>query len=105
MSSNWTAVLGAGLLAYAIKLTGHLVPQKLLERPLVRASAALFPVALLSALLGIQTLTSHGRVHLDARIPAMAAAVIALRLRWPFIAVVAVGATVAAAVRALGWMA
>jgi len=105
MSANWAAVLGSCAVAYAIKLSGHLVPQRVLQRPLVRASAALFPVALLSALLGIQTLISKGVFVADARIPAMAAAALALRARWPFIAVVAVAAVVAAGVRALGWMA
>ena len=61
--------------------------------------------ALLSALLGIQTFISKGVLVADARIPAMAAAALALRARWPFIAVVAVAAVVAAGVRALGWMA
>ena len=105
MSANWAAVLGSCAVAYAIKLSGHLVPQRVLQRPLVRASAALFPVALLSALLGIQTLISKGVFVADASIPAMAAAALALRARWPFIAVVAVAAVVAAGVRALGWMA
>jgi len=105
MSAHWAAVLGSCAVAYAIKLSGHLVPQRVLQRPLVRASAALFPVALLSALLGTQTLISKGVFVADARIPAMAAAALALRARWPFIAVVAVAAVVAAGVRALGWMA
>lgn len=104
MSANWAAVLGSCAIAYAIKLSGHLVPNRVLQRPLVRASAALFPVALLSALMAMQTLTSKGLIEVDARIPAMAAAALALKARWPFIAVVAVAAGVAAAVRALGWM-
>jgi len=104
MTSNWIAVLGSCAIAYAIKLTGHLVPERMLNRPVVRAAAALFPVALLSALLGIQALTSKGHISLDARVPAMAAVVVALRLRWPFLAVVAVGAAVAAGIRFLGWM-
>lgn len=104
MSAHWAAVLGSCAIAYAIKLSGHLVPHRVLQRPLVRASAALFPVALLSALMAIQTVTTKGAWHLDARIPAMAAAAIALKARWPFIAVVAVAAVVAAGLRAVGWM-
>ncbi|NBO46074.1 MAG: AzlD domain-containing protein [Actinobacteria bacterium] len=104
MTANWAAVLGSCAIAYAIKLSGHLVPHRVLQRPLVRASAALFPVALLSALMAMQTLTTKGAIEVDARIPAMAAAALALRARWPFIAVVAVAAVVAAGVRALGWM-
>ena len=104
MTSHWAAVLGSCAVAYTIKLSGHVVPNRVLQRPLVRASAALFPVALLSALLAIQTVIAKGAFSLDARVPAMAAAVLALRARWPFIAVVAVAAVVAAGVRALGWM-
>lgn len=105
MSTSWIAVLGSCAIAYGLKVSGYVVPQRLLDKPLVRAAAALFPVALLSALLGLQTLITNSAFHIDARVPAMAAAVVALRLRWPFLAVVAVAAVVAAVTRALGWMA
>ncbi len=104
MNGIWVAVLGSSAVAYALKASGYVVPQRLLDKPLVRAAAALFPVALLSALLGLQTLMSKTHFHVDARVPAVAVALIALRLRWPFLAVVAVAAAVAALVRALGWM-
>lgn len=105
MTGHWTAVLGSCAIAYAIKFSGYVVPQRVVERPTVRASAALFPVALLSALLALQTFTTKGAIAFDARIPAMLAAGVSLKARWPFIAVVAVAAVVAAGVRAIGWMA
>jgi branched-subunit amino acid transport protein len=105
MNTHWAAVLGSCAIAYGIKLSGHLVPHRVLQKPLVRASAALFPVALLSALMAIQTFTSKGAWHLDARVPAMVAAAFALKAKWPFLAVVVLAAGVAAVVRALGWMA
>ena len=105
MSTTWFAVLGSCVIAFALKASGYVVPQRLLDNPLVRAAAALFPVALLSALLGLQTLTTNGAFHIDARVPALAAAVVALRLRWPFLAVVTVAAVMAALMRALGLMA
>ncbi|NDB17705.1 MAG: AzlD domain-containing protein [Actinobacteria bacterium] len=104
MTGTWVAVLGSCAVAYGLKASGYVVPQRLLDKPLIRAAAALFPVALLSALLGLQTLMTKTHIHVDARVPAVAAAIIALRLRWPFLAVVAVAATVAALIRALGWM-
>lgn len=104
MSGTWAAVLGSCAVAYGLKASGYVVPQRLLDKPLVRAAAALFPVALLSALLGLQTLISRGDFHIDARVPALAAAAVALRLRWPFLAVVGVAAAVAALLRAVGWM-
>lgn len=105
MDRIWLAVIGSCFIAYSLKASGYIVPQRFLDKPLVRAAAALFPVALLSALLGLQTFMTKTHFSADARIPALAAAAIALRLRWPFLAVVVTAAAVAAAIRALGWMA
>ena len=51
----WPAVLVASLGAFATKWAGHLLPESLLERDLVRRAAAVLPIALLAALLAIQT--------------------------------------------------
>lgn len=103
--TTWVAVIGASVMAYLVKLAGYLVPKHVLERPKVAAAAAAFPIALLCALLGLQTLTRNGHIGLDARVPALAVAVIALRMKAPFIVAVASAAATAATLRALGWMA
>ena len=73
--------------------------------PKVAAAAAAFPIALLCALLGLQAFTRNGHLAIDARVPALAVAIVALRFKAPFIVAVAGAAVVAAVVRALGWMA
>ena len=59
-------------------------------------------VALLAALVGVQTLTSGHTLVVDARLPALVVAAAALALRAPFIVVVLAAALTAAALRALG---
>ena len=103
--NSWIAVIGSGVIAYLVKLAGYLVPKRMLDKPLIAKSAALFPIALLSALLGIQTLVTKTSIVVDARVPALAAAFIALRFKAPFILVVVIGAGTAALIRAQGWMA
>jgi hypothetical protein len=56
----------------------------------------LLPVALLAALVAVQTLDGGGEVVLDARAAALAAAAFALLLRAPFLVVLLVAALVAA---------
>jgi branched-subunit amino acid transport protein len=96
---TWTAILVAGAGCYLLKLAGLSVPPRVLERPLVERIADLLPVALLSALIGVQVLGSGQHLVLDARLVGLAAAVVALLLRAPFVVVVLVAATSAALVR------
>lgn len=98
---TWAAILVAGAGCYLLKLAGLSVPPKVLERPLVERIADLLPVALLSALIGVQVLGSGPHLVLDARLVGLAAAVVALLLRAPFIVVVLAAATSAALVRLL----
>lgn len=98
---TWAAILVAGAGCYLLKLAGLSVPPRVLERPLVERIADLLPVALLSALIGVQVLGSGPHLVLDARLVGLAAAVVALLLRAPFIAVVLAAATSAALVRLL----
>ncbi|WP_460468010.1 AzlD domain-containing protein [Calidifontibacter terrae] len=104
--SLWTTVLLAGALSFAIKLCGYLVPQRLLDGPLVGRVMTYLPVALLAALVAVQTGTgNHGAVEIDARAAGLGAAIVALLLRAPFLVVIIVAAATAAALRALGWAA
>ena len=41
----WPAVLVASVASFLTKLAGHLLPESLLERPLVQRAAALLAVA------------------------------------------------------------
>lgn len=99
----WAAVLAGSFGCYLLKLLGWLVPESALDRPLVRRVAGLLPVALLGALVAVQTFGAGQGLALDARVVGLAAAVVALLLRAPFLVVVLVAAVAAAAVRAAGW--
>jgi len=96
----WTTVLLASGLAFALKLLGYVVPHQLLDRPVVSRVTAMLPVALLSALVAVQTFTGRGGgLTLDARAAGVAVAVTALMLRAPFLLVVGVAALTTALLR------
>ena len=98
----WPLVLTASVGCYLLKLAGHAVPPSVLGRPRVRRIAALLPVALLAALVAVQTFGSGQALVIDARLPGVAAAAIALVLRAPFLIVVVVAGVVAAGLRYVG---
>jgi hypothetical protein len=97
----WFAIAATAVGAYVVKLAGLLVPQGVLERPLVRRLAALLPVALLAALTAQQTFAGGRALVLDARAAGLAAAAVALVLRAPFLLVIAAAVVVTAGVRAM----
>ncbi len=103
MSATWYAVLIATLGCYAAKIAGQSVPQRFLDKPLVHEIADALPIALLMALVAVQTFAIGQTLVIDARFAGLAAAVVALLLRAPFLVVVVVASAVAAAFRALGW--
>lgn len=98
----WVAVLAGSLGTYLEKLVGHLLPASVLQRDDVRRIAGLLPVALLAALVAVQTFAVGQSLVIDARAAGLAAAVIALILRAPFLLVVVVAAATAALLRAAG---
>ncbi|GAB3593644.1 hypothetical protein GCM10027446_16230 [Angustibacter peucedani] len=102
----WIAVLVACGLAYATKLAGFSVPERLLQGPVTARALTLLPVALLAGLVAVQAFAGgRHELVLDARAAGLAAAVVALLLRAPFLVVILVAAVVAAGLRAVGWAA
>lgn len=99
--SNWLAVLVASIGTYLLKLLGMLVPERVLGHPLVRRTALLMPVTLLAALVVLQTFSTGTRFVLDARAAGLAAALVAVICRAPFLVVVVVACVMAALVRLL----
>ncbi|MBK9434242.1 MAG: AzlD domain-containing protein [Actinobacteria bacterium] len=95
----WAAVLIGSAVAYTLKALGFVVPERMLDKPLVAQLVAMFPIALLSALLAVVTVADGMAVVIDARVAAVAAAAVALMLRAPFLVVVVVGAATAAFIR------
>lgn len=105
--STWTAVLLGCALAYALKIAGYVVPHRILRAPRVMSVTALLPVALLAALVGVQTFVGSAdaaeTVVIDSRAVAVVVAVVALWRRVPFVFVVILGAGTSALLRAAGW--
>lgn len=97
----WAAVLVGAAGCYAWKLLGLSVPERILEDDRVRRVAALLPVALLGALIAVQTFTDGQRLVVDARAAALGVAAVAVWRQAPFLAVVALAALTAAGLRAL----
>lgn len=101
----WTAVLAASVLCLALKATGYLLPAHWLDAPRPARVADLLTVALLSALVVVQTLGAGQAIVVDARLPAVAVAALLLWTRAPFLVVVVGAAVTAALLRLWGWAA
>lgn len=99
---TWVAVLAGSLGCYVLKLAGFIVPTSVLDRPVVRRISGLLPVAMLAALVVVQTFATGTALAVDARLAGLAVAVVALLLRAPFLVVVVAAAVTAGVLRALG---
>lgn len=99
----WQIILLASILVLAIKLLGYLVPPRVLEAPAAARTAELTTVALLSALIVVQTIGDGQGIAIDARLPALGVAAVLLAVRAPFILVIIAAAATAAVLRAFGW--
>jgi hypothetical protein len=96
---SWTALLIASGGCYLLKVSGLSVPARVLANTKVQMMAAALPVALLSALIALQTWTSGKSLVIDARSGGVVVAAVAVLLRAPFIVVVALAALTAALIR------
>ena len=97
----WHVILVATAATLALKLAGHFVPAGFLEKERPARIADLLTVALLAALIAVQTLGAGQSLVVDARVPAVIVAAALYAVRTPFIVVVAVAALVAAGIRLL----
>lgn len=95
----WSAILLAALICVALKAAGYLVPPKVLEAPRTARISDLLTVALLAALVAVQSLGDGQAITVDARVPAILVAAALLWLRQSFLVVVVAAALVAAALR------
>ena len=97
MSAMWIGVIGASIALFILRYSGYLVPEKFLINPRMLRINTLIPIALLSALVGVQTLTEKGKWIIDQRIAGVAVALIALSVKAPYFVVV-ISAAVTSAV-------
>ncbi|CAB4873741.1 MAG: AzlD domain-containing protein [Actinobacteria bacterium] len=98
MNAFWIVTIGTSVIAFLLKYAGHSIPQRLLENPRLQRVNALIPIALLSALVAVQTFTSESKVMIDHRIAGVSVAVVALFLKAPFPVVVLSAAFTSAAI-------
>jgi hypothetical protein len=88
MSAIWMGVTGTSAIAFILKFMGHSIPEKYLTNPRMLRVNTLIPIALLSALVGVQTLTEKGKWVIDQRLAGVLVALIALRFKAPYFVVV-----------------
>jgi len=98
MSFFWLSLIGGSAVVFVLRYAGHLVPERYLAHPRVMRINNLIPVALMSALVAIETFTKQGALVLDQRVAGVSVAVIALLLKAPFAVVVVSAAAASAAV-------
>lgn len=84
----WLGVIGTSVIAYGLKLAGHSVPEKFLSHPLIKRINLLIPIALLSALVAVQSVTTKSAIVFDHRLAGLGAAILALIFKAPFPVVV-----------------
>ncbi|WP_308796400.1 AzlD domain-containing protein [Agromyces silvae] len=97
----WHIILLASAATLTLKLAGYFVPAGFLERERPARIADLLTVALLAALIAVQTFGAGQALEIDARLPAVIVAAALFALRVPFVIVVFAAAGVAAGIRAL----
>ena len=96
VSQMWIAVIGTSAIAFGLKFFGHSIPERWLSNPRALRINALIPIALLSALVAVQTFGEKSKLVIDQRLAGLTVAVIALLLKAPF-PVVVLGAALASA--------
>ena len=84
MTIFWVATLGTSLVAFLLKYSGHSVPERWLSHPKIQRINALIPIALLSALVAVQSFSEKSELMIDQRLVGLSAAIIALLLKAPF---------------------
>jgi hypothetical protein len=98
---TWIAIFATAAACFALKVAGWSLPVRLLDGERLQRAATLLPLALLAALVVVQTLGDGRSLVIDARAAGLAAAGVAVLRRAPFIVVVVVAAATAAVVRVL----
>jgi len=88
MNALWLGVLGTSLIAFLLKYLGHSIAEKYVNNPRALRINTLIPIALLSALVGVQTVTEKGKWVIDQRLAGVAVALVALSLKAPYFVVV-----------------
>lgn len=98
---SWAALLALAAGSYALKAVGPLLLAGREPPPRMAAILALLAVPLLGALIVVQTVGDQDRLVLDARLPAVLVAAVAVWRGAPFLVSVGLAAATAAGLRLL----
>jgi hypothetical protein len=98
MNAYWIATIGTSVIAFLLKYSGHSVPEKWLSHPRIQRVNTLIPIALLSALVAVQSFSEKSALMIDQRLVGLCVAILALMLKAPFPVVVLSAALSSAAV-------
>ena len=94
----WIATLVTSLICFVLKLLGYSLPESILNKPIVQRINSLIPIALLSALVAVQTLGMEKSVQIDHRLAGVVVAGIALRFKASFPVMMLLAAITSAAI-------
>ncbi|MGH9019875.1 MAG: AzlD domain-containing protein [Acidimicrobiales bacterium] len=94
--NDWIVLIATSALCFAIKLLGHLAPERWFASARFQRINALVPVVLLSALVVAEGVVDKTRIVIDHRVVGLGVALAALVARAPF-PVVVVSAALASA--------
>lgn len=84
MTPIWIATLVTSFICFVLKLLGYSLPESILNKPIVQRINSLIPIALLSALVAVQTFGIEKSVQIDHRLAGVVVAGIALRFKASF---------------------
>ncbi|MBU3646036.1 MAG: AzlD domain-containing protein [Candidatus Nanopelagicaceae bacterium] len=98
MNALWIATLITSAICFLLKFVGYSLPESLLNRPIIQRINSLIPIALLSALVAVQTFGADQNIVVDHRLAGVGAAAIALRFKASFPVMMLLAAIVSALV-------
>ena len=96
MTSLWIATLMTSGICFLLKYLGYSLPESVLNKPVIQRTNLLIPIALLSALVAVQTFGSDKSVVIDHRLAGVGAAAIALKFKASFPVIMLVAAVTSA---------
>lgn len=100
MSGTWTVVVAVSVITVGIKALGPMLLGGKQLPPRIGDVVGLLAPALLAALVAVNTLGGDRELVIDARLPGVLAAAVAIKLKAPVLIVVVIAALVTAGVRA-----
>ena len=97
MNIYWVTAIFSSVLGFLTKYSGYAIPDKYVNHSRIQRINLLIPVALLSALVAVNTVATKKELILDHRLGGVLFALLAIRFKAPFL-VMMIGAGVVSAI-------